>query len=95
MKEGVFNIDDHIYNSPVLKRKFIKNGIGSFTFSNPRTLNINDVPYCSATGIRIDSRAKQIEIYGKSNSVVINTDLIQLVKIEKGSTVNTYNITIK
>lgn len=95
MREGIFVIDDHIYNSPVLKRKFIKNGIGSFTFSNPRTLNINDVPYCSTIGVRIDSRAKQIEIYGKSNSVIINTDLIQLVKIEKGNTINTYNITIK
>lgn len=95
MKEGVFIIDDNIYNSPVLKRKFIKNGIGSFTFSNPRTLNINDVPYCSVVGIRIDSRSKQIEICGKSNNILINTGLIQLVKIEKGSAINTYNIIIK
>lgn len=95
MREGVFIIDDNIYNSPVLTKKFIKNGIGVFRYSNPRTLIVNGVPYCSTIGFSVDSRKRELEIFGKSNNIKINTGLIQLVKIEKGDTINTYNITIK
>lgn len=81
--QDIYHLDQRIYNTAWITKKFLRNRYLVFGFSGSKVLDINGSKYKDAIGVSIDPKRKVVEVGRKGYNLAIVVSDINDVTVDR------------